>query len=74
MESKKYIAKALVDLSQEVNDIMSNLSLSLTEKDTLMFPLLQKKRVLEQTLKDLEFVDKKYNEYSSVSCKVGQYR
>jgi hypothetical protein len=74
MESKEYIIKALTDLSGEVNTIMSNLSLSLTEKDKLMFPLLQKKRVLEQTLQDLSFLDTKYENYAPNSCKVGQYR
>jgi len=56
MNSIKHIKKALEELDQEVQDILSNTNMPLNEKDNFMLPLLQQKRVLNQTLEDLEYL------------------
>ncbi len=56
MKSIEHVKNALQDLNTEVETILSDWSINLTEKDNLMLPLLQQKRVLEQTLKDLQYL------------------
>ena len=54
--SIKHIKNALSDLDEEMEKIVMNLTLSLQEKDNLMLPILLQKKVLKQTLEDLEYL------------------
>lgn len=56
MKSIEHINNALADLDKEVETILMDWSINLTEKDNLMLPLLQQKRVLQQTLEDLIYL------------------
>ena len=56
MKPIEHIKNALKDLDKEVEGILLNISLSLQDKDNVMLPLLQQKRVLTQTLEDLEYL------------------
>ncbi|MDY0116898.1 MAG: hypothetical protein RBR59_04900 [Sulfurimonadaceae bacterium] len=56
MKSILHIQNAIADLNKEVEQILLNISLPLNEKDNLMLPLLQQKKVLLQTLEDLEYL------------------
>lgn len=56
MNSIKHINNALFDLDKEVEKILLDFSLALNEKDNLMLPLLQQKKVLTQTLEDLTYL------------------
>lgn len=56
MKSIQHIENALSDLNKEVEQILLNISLPLNEKDNLMLPLLQQKKVIAQTLEDLEYL------------------
>lgn len=56
MNSIQHIQNALGELNTEVEKILLNWDLALNEKDNLMLPLLQQKKVLQQTLEDLEYL------------------
>jgi len=56
MKSITFIEEALKSLDDEVQALLLNMSISLTQKDDLMLPLLQQKRVLDQTLEDLKYL------------------
>ncbi len=56
MNSIKHINNALSDLDKEVETILLNWNIPLNEKDNLMLPILQQKRVLTQTLEDLTYL------------------
>ncbi|MFT7860322.1 MAG: hypothetical protein ABXS93_05225 [Sulfurimonas sp.] len=56
MNSIKHIENALSELDEEVQAILTDWSIPLNEKDNLMLPLLQQKKVLTQTLEDLEYL------------------
>ena len=56
MNSIKHIKNALQDLDKDVEKILLDWSIPLNEKDNLMLPILQQKRVLTQTLEDLEYL------------------
>ena len=56
MISIQHIQNALGELDAEVQKILLNWDLPLNEKDNLMLPLLQQKKVLTQTLEDLEYL------------------
>lgn len=56
MNSIKHIENALKDLDDEVQTILLNWDIPLNEKDNLMLPILQQKRVLAQTLEDLTYL------------------
>ena len=56
MNSIKHIQNALTELDTEVEKILLNWDIPLNEKDNLMLPLLQQKKVLTQTLEDLEYL------------------
>lgn len=51
-----HIQNALKDLDKEMEGIVMDLSLSLKEKDNLMLPILLEKKVLKQTLEDLQYL------------------
>lgn len=56
MNSIKHIQNALAELDEEVQKILTDWSIPLNEKDNLMLPILQQKKVLTQTLEDLEYL------------------
>jgi hypothetical protein len=70
IESKGYIQKALIDISNEINEILNDLSLPITEKENLKIPLAKKKKVLEQRLKEIEFIGKTCQIDNLNSCKL----
>ena len=73
MKSIEHIKNALKDLDSEVEGILLNISLSLQEKDNVMLPLLQQKRVLTQTLEDLEYL-KANPPKPNQPCGISKYR
>ena len=73
MKSIEYIEEALKDLDAQVEAILLDFSISLTDKDDLMLPLLQQKRVLDQTLQDLQYL-KANPPAKGGTCKTGMMR
>lgn len=73
MNSIKHIENALRDLDKEVQDILSNTSMALNEKDNFMLPLLQQKRVLTQTLEDLKYLQEN-PPTPNQPCGISKYR
>ena len=57
MKPIAHIQNALADLDREVEAILLDTSLSLTEKDNCMLPLLRQKKVLKQALEELEYLE-----------------
>ncbi len=56
MKSLDYIQMALDALDKEVEECVMNLTMDMTSKNEIMLPLLQQKRVLEQTKEDLIYL------------------
>ncbi len=56
MKPIEHIQNALKDIDKEVESILLNIKLALDEKDDLMLPIVQQKKVLTQTLEDLEYL------------------
>lgn len=56
MNTLKHIEAALKEIDDEVNAILLDTTMSLTDKDDKMLPLVQQKRVLQQTLEDLIYL------------------
>ena len=56
MNSITHIDNALKELDDEVQKILLDWDIPLKEKDNLMLPILQQKRVLDQTKKDLTYL------------------
>jgi hypothetical protein len=56
MKSIEHINNALNDLDNEMQAILMDFSLNLTQKDNLMLPILLQKKVLKQTLEDLTYL------------------
>jgi len=73
MNSIKHINNALTDLDKEVQTILLDWSIPLNEKDNLMLPLLQQKRVLTQTLEDLTYL-KENPPKKNQACGISKYR
>ncbi len=73
MKSIEHINNALKDLDNEVQAILIDWSINLTEKDNLMLPLLQQKRVLTQTLEDLTYL-KENPPAQNQACGISKYR
>lgn len=73
MVSLTHLEAALAAVDAEVKALLYNQSLSLSEKDEKMLPLLRESKVLKQAYEDLCYL--KENPPSSPSgCKAGQYR
>lgn len=51
-----HIEAAIKEIDDEVQSILMNIKLSLTQKDDLMLPLVRYKKVLVQTKEDLEYL------------------
>ena len=73
MNSIKHIQNALKELDDEVQSILMDWSIPLNEKDNLMLPILQQKRVLDQTLKDLTYL-KNNPPKKNQPCGISKYR
>lgn len=73
MKSIEHINNALADLDKEVETILMDWSINLTEKDNLMLPLLLQKKVLKQTLEDLTYL-KEHPPAPNQPCGISKYR
>ena len=73
MNSITHIQKALKELDDEVQAILLNWDIPLNEKDNLMLPILQQKRVLDQTLEDLIYL-KDNPPKKNQACGISKYR
>jgi hypothetical protein len=73
MNSIKHIQNALADLDKEVETILLDWSIPLNEKDNLMLPIVQQKRVLNQTLEDLTYL-KNHPPQKNQPCGISKYR
>jgi len=56
MKSLEYIQMALDALDKEVESYVMDLDMDMTTKNEKMLPLLQQKRVLQQTKEDLTYL------------------
>lgn len=68
-----HVQNALTDLDNEVEKILLDMSIPLNEKDNLMLPLLQQKKVLAQTLEDLTYL-KENPPSPNQPCGISKYR
>jgi len=73
MNSIKHINNALSDLDKEVEKILLDWSIPLNEKDNLMLPILQQKKVLTQTLEDLTYLKENPPKLNQ-PCGISKYR
>lgn len=73
MNSIIHIKNALQELDDEVQKILQDWSIPLNEKDNLMLPILQQKKVLDQTLKDLTYL-KEHPPTPNQACGISKYR
>jgi hypothetical protein len=73
MNSITHIQKALKELDDEVQAILLNWDIALNEKDNLMLPILQQKRVLDQTLEDLIYL-RDNPPKKNQACGISKYR
>ncbi len=73
MKSILNIENALKDLDSEVMAILADMSVPMNDKDHKMLIVLQQKRVLEQTLKDLIYL-RDNPPKPSASCGISKYR
>ena len=71
--SIQHIKNALKDLDDEVQKILLNWDIPLNEKDNLMLPILQQKKVLAQTLEDLTYL-KEHPPTPNQPCGISKYR
>jgi len=73
MNSINYINDALKDLDEQVQKILLDWGIPLNEKDNLMLPILQQKKVLTQTLEDLTYL-KENPPSPNQPCGISKYR
>jgi hypothetical protein len=73
MKAITHIETALKEIDEEVQTIIMNPTLPLDEKDDLMLPLVQQKRVLQQTLEDLTYL-KEHPPTKKGGCGMARYR
>lgn len=73
MNSIIHIKNALKELDDEVQKILLDWDIPLNEKDNLMLPILQQKRVLDQTLEDLTYL-KENPPTPNQACGISKYR
>jgi hypothetical protein len=73
MNSIKHIENALKDLDKEVEAVLMDMNIPLNEKDNLMLPMLQQKKVLKQTLEDLTYL-KNNPPKPNQPCGISKYR
>lgn len=73
MKPIEHINNALADLDKEVETILMDWSINLTEKDNLMLPILQQQKVLKQTLEDLTYLEEN-PPTPNQACGISKYR
>jgi hypothetical protein len=73
MKALRHIENALREIDEEVQSIVMNPKLALDEKDDLMLPLVQQKRVLQQTLEDLTYLQE-HPPTKKGGCGMSRYR
>jgi len=73
MNSIKHIQNALKELDDEVQALLLNWDIPLNEKDNIMLPILQQKKVLTQTLEDLTYL-KEHPPKKNQPCGISKYR
>jgi len=73
MNSIKHIKTALAELDEEVEQLLLDWSIPLNEKDNIMLPILQQKKVLTQTLEDLTYL-KEHPPTPNQACGISKYR
>jgi len=73
MNSIKHIENALKELDDEVQEILLDWEIPLNEKDNLMLPILQQKKVLTQTLEDLIYL-KEHPPAPNQPCGISKHR
>ncbi|MCF6330907.1 MAG: hypothetical protein L3I99_05105 [Sulfurimonas sp.] len=73
MNSIIHINNALQELDNEVEKILVNWDIAMNEKDNLMLPILQQKKVLTQALEDLTYL-KENPPAPNRACGISKYR
>jgi hypothetical protein len=73
MKPIEHVKNALTDLDKEVEAVLMDMKLNLTQKDNAMLPLLQQKKVLKQTLEDLEYLEA-HPPAPNQPCGISKYR
>lgn len=73
MKPIEHVKNALTDLDKEVETVLMDMKLNLTQKDNAMLPLLQQKKVLKQTLEDLEYLEA-HPPVPNQPCGISKYR
>ena len=57
MKSIKHIQSALNEVDADIQAILMDFTISLTDKDNKMLPLVREAKVLKQTLEDLTYLE-----------------
>ena len=73
MKSIKHIENAIAELDAEVSELLLDWGVPLNEKDNIMLPMLQQKKVLLQTLEDLTYL-KENPPSPNQACGISKYR
>jgi len=73
MNSIKHIENVLKELDDEVQALLLNWDIPLNEKDNIMLPILQQKKVLAQTLEDLTYLKENPPKLNQ-ACGISKYR
>ena len=73
MNAIKHIQNAIAELDAEVQELLLDWSIPLNEKDNIMLPLVQQKKVLTQTLEDLTYL-KENPPSPNQPCGISKYR
>ena len=73
MKPIEHINNAIADLDKVVEELLLDWSINLTEKDNIMLPLLQQKKVLKQTLEDLTYLEENPPKPNQ-ACGISKYR
>ncbi len=73
MNAIKHIQNAIDELDAEVGELLLDWSVPLNEKDNIMLPKLQVKKVLLQTLEDLTYL-KENPPTPNQACGISKHR
>ena len=73
MKSITHINNAIKDLDREVELILLDMRLSLTEKDNKMLPLVEQKKILTKALESLVYLQQNPPKLNQ-PCGISKYR
>jgi len=73
MKPIEHVQNALTDLDAQVQAVLMDMKLNLTQKDDAMLPLLQQQRVLKQALEDLKYLEA-HPPTPNQPCGISKYR